>query len=162
MSKTVAKSEKPVQSWRPTPGCPACRRHVLMVLRGVSQSARRLQVDDSESKWMLRATHHSGDVRYPSDKRRSACTSARRLVRGSTDADASEEARSRPASCPGGGPQAEPPTPQEVSVTLKKRLSPHAMSGVSRDAFRPPAACVAERRTGKAAQVPSSRYAARA
>ena len=108
VSEPVAESEKPVQSRRPTPGCPACRRRVLMVICGVTQLARRLQVlDDSDCKWLLRATHNSDEVRYPSDKRRSTCTSARRLVRGSPDVDASEDfwpgnqARSRPpASCP--------------------------------------------------------------
>ena len=154
MSKTVAKSEKPVQSWRPAPGCPASRRHVLVVLRGVSQLARRLQVDDSEFKWMLRATHNSDDVRYPSDKWRSTCAAARRLIRGFPNADATEDfrpgtkARSRPpASCPDGGPRAEPPMSQKVSVALEKSLSPHAKSGVSRDEFHSPPACVAERCT---------------
>ena len=39
--KAVPESTKPVQPWRPTPGCPNCRRHVLLVIRGVTQLALR-------------------------------------------------------------------------------------------------------------------------
>ena len=167
VSKPGAESGKSVQSWLPTPGRPACRRHVLMVIRGVSQLARRLQVlGDGQCKWMLRTTRNSDEVRYPSDKRRSTCASARRLVRGSQDVDASGDfrsgitARSRPpASRPDGEPQAEPPTPQKVSVALKKSLSPHFMSGASRGEFHSPPRAPPSVAQEKPRRCPSTRQA---
>ena len=144
--KTAPGGDEPAQSRRPTPGSSACRRHVLLVFRGVTRLVRRLQISDyRECKWMLRATQNSDEVRYPSDKRRSTCTSARRLVRGPPDVNAPEDfwpgtrVRSRPpGSRPDGEPEAEPATSQKASVVLKKSLSQHAISGEPSDKFHSP------------------------
>ena len=130
-SEPVAYDPKPAQLRRPNPGYPAWRRHVMLVIRGVAQLARRLKVlIDGECKWMLRATRNSDEVRHPSDKRLPTSTSARRLVRGSPDVVASQDfwpgvkARNRPpAVCPDGEPQAEPPSPQKAPLALKTSLS---------------------------------------
>ena len=159
--KPVPASNKSVQSRRPTPSCSECRRNVLLVIREVSQLALRLQVSGNRQySWTLRATHNSDEVRYPSDKRRSTCASARRLVRGSPAVDASEDfwpggkARGRPpASRADGEPQAEPSISPKLSAAAKKSLSQHGESGGPRDEFRPPPACVAWRAAGKCLQV---------
>ena len=161
MSKTTPESGGLVQSWRPAPGCPACRRHVILGIRGLTRLAPRLQVlDNRECMCILRAARNSGEVRYPPDKRRSTRTSARRMARGSPAVDASEDfwpgakERSRPpASRPDGEPQAGPPMFQKVSAALKKSLSQRAKSGEPRDEFRAPPSCVAGRAAGGRVQV---------
>ena len=50
MAKPLAKGVKPAQGWRPTPGCPNCSRHVVFVVRGVTQLARRLKTLDISSR----------------------------------------------------------------------------------------------------------------
>ena len=49
----------PAQSGRPSPGCPSCKRHVVLAIRGATQHACRLRLaNNGERKWMLRATHN--------------------------------------------------------------------------------------------------------
>ena len=144
--KPPVKDSGPVQNWRSAPGCPACRRHVVLVIRGVTQLARRLKISDNPSRnWMSRATHSSDEGRFPFAKRWPECATARRLVRGHPDADGSvdlwsgEEAGRRPAaSCPDGEPRAEPSSPAKPAVVLKRRASFHARKGESSDADHSP------------------------
>ena len=64
--KPPAKDSVPVQNWRPAPVCPASRRHVVLVIRGVAQLARRLEISGNPSRnWMLRATHSSDERCFP-------------------------------------------------------------------------------------------------
>ena len=114
VTKPPAKGPKPSQGWRPNPGCPVCRRHVVFVIRGVTLLACRLSTLGNPSRnWMLRATHSSDEGRFPFEKRRSRPAAARRLVRGSPDAQGpvdfwpGKKAEQRPeASRPDGEPQA--------------------------------------------------------
>ena len=146
VTKTAPEGPEPAQSWRPTPGCSDRRRHRVLVIRGFTQLAFRLRVlVDRGCKWMLRATRNSDGVRYPSDRRHSTRTSARRLVRGAPAVDTpgdfwpGSKARNRPsASCPYGEPQAEPSVSQKAPVVLKRSLSRHAKSGEPREEFRSP------------------------
>ena len=92
-----------MQGWRPDAGYPDCRKHVLLVIRGATQLARRLQnAADSSCAWLMRATRSSGDSRLPYEKRRSTSTTARRMVRGdpkvpeSMDWRPGEKANKRP------------------------------------------------------------------
>ena len=69
---------------RPFPGCSERERRMLMIARGITQLARRLDVwGDHECAWLLRATHSSDEVRRPESMRESVRVSGRRLVRGS-------------------------------------------------------------------------------
>ena len=64
-------------------GCFYCRRHVVLVIRGATQLARRLQnVADPSRTRLLRAARSPDDSRLPFEKRRSASATARRIVRG--------------------------------------------------------------------------------
>ena len=110
-----------------------------------AQLACRLQVvNDGERAWMLRATHNSDEVHYPSDRRRSTRVSARRLARGPPTVQSSVDfwpgfkARALPpASYPDGEPQAEPPAAQKAAVFLKSSISPHAKSREPSEELRP-------------------------
>ena len=75
------------QSWCPNEGFPQCRRHIVLVSRGVTQLACRLRtLGDSSRYWMISATHSSDETRSPFEKRQAVATTARRLVRGSAQA----------------------------------------------------------------------------
>ena len=64
--KPPAKDSGPVQNRRPAPGRPASRRHVVLVIRGVAQLARRLEISGNPSRTgMLRATRSSDDRCFP-------------------------------------------------------------------------------------------------
>ena len=162
MFREVPDGVPPAQSWRPNPGCPARKRHVVLVIRGVTQLACRLQVaNDAEREWMLRATHNSDEVRYPSDRRRSTRVTARCLVRGSPAAQYSvhswpgSEARNRPpASYPDGAPQAEPSALQKLPAVVKQSASAHAKSAECAEELRSPPTCVVDRFAGKPAPLP--------
>ena len=112
MVALVRRPSGKVQGWRPNPGCADSRRHVVLVIRGVTQMASRLKTSDNPSRnWMLRATHNSDETRFPFDERRSTPTTARRLVRGDPKVDGpfdfwpGARAKMRPdASCPDGEP----------------------------------------------------------
>ena len=72
------------QDWRPNEGCPECRRHVVLAIRGGAQLAFRLgTLDNPPCNWMIRATRSSGETRFPFEKRQAAPATARRMVRGS-------------------------------------------------------------------------------
>ena len=117
-----------VQSWRPNPGCPARKRHVVPVIRGATQLACRLEVaNDAERKWMLRATRSSDEVRYLSERRRPARSTARRLVRWPPD----------------GEPQAEPFALQKPPVASKRSASADAESAECAEELHSPPTCVA-------------------
>ena len=115
------------EHWCPQPGRHHCRLRIVRFVRCVTQFARRLEtLEDSSRKWLLRATHGSDETRNPFDKRQSAPTSARRMVRGSPDTPESRDlwpgakASARPADlCPGGEPQAEPESAPAQAVLLK-------------------------------------------
>ena len=144
--QNVLEGPTPVQSWWLNPACPACKRPVVSVIRGVAQLACRPRVaDDCECVRMLRATRKSEEARYPSGRRRPTRISARRLVRGpaavvsSVDFWPRPQARNRPpAAYPGGEPRTEPPAAQKPAVVLKSSTSPHAKSGEARGDLRPP------------------------
>ena len=66
------------------PGCAQRKKRVVLVIRGATQLAHRLDVlGNNECKWLLRATHNSDETRNPSEVRRSVGTTTRGLVRGS-------------------------------------------------------------------------------
>ena len=154
------RESKPAQQWCSAPGCPACRRHVVSVIRGVTQLARRLKLSDNPScDWALRATRSSDESRPPFEKRRSEPATARRLVRGHPDADGSadywpgDKAELRPeAPRPDGDPQAEPSSSARPGVALKKSASAHAKKGESSKEFHSPPPRVEGRLNGKDAQ----------
>ena len=78
-AKPLVEGANSAQGWRATPGCPDCRRHVVLVIRGVTQLACRLKTLDNPScNSMVRATHRSDETRFPFEKRRSELTTARR------------------------------------------------------------------------------------
>ena len=140
----------PGKTWCVSPGCPACKKRGLLVLRGATQLACRLLVlGNSDSVWLLRATHNSDDVRHPFEKRRSVRTTARRLVRGSPEVDSSVDqwpgtkTPNRPeVALPDSGPQAESVDPQQKFVLLNSDLSKHARKVQSPKSLWFPPMCV--------------------
>ena len=152
----------PEDTWRDSPGSPVRRKHVPLVLRGATQVARQLNVlDNSECKWLLRATHNSDEVRKPFEKRQSARSTARLLVRGSPTVETSvdlwpgRQTASRPAvAFPEGGPRAEPVGPQETCVPLESDLSVLARKVHSAVSAWAPPQYVAEASEGKRSELP--------
>ena len=64
--KPGREEKEQVQGWRSDAGRIQRRRHVVLVIRGVTQLACRLQnVDNSACAWLLRATHSSDESRFP-------------------------------------------------------------------------------------------------
>ena len=64
--ESVGKKAAKAQERRPNEGCPKCRRHVVLVIRGATQLARRLgTLGNPSCNWMIRATHSSGETRFP-------------------------------------------------------------------------------------------------
>ena len=166
-SKSLGRSAKAAQGWRPNPGCRDCRRHVVLVIRGVTQLACRLKTLGNPSRnWTLRATRSSDETRFPFDKRRSEPTTARRLVRGDPEVGGpfdfwpgSVELRPE-ACCPEGEPQAEPPATAKIPAALKKSRSAHAKRGKSEDEYRPPSVLrglLSERERAASASAPPVR-----
>ena len=63
---------------------------MFLVIRGVTQLARRLKTSDNPSRnWMLRATRSSDETRFLFDERLSEQTAARRHARGGPQGDES-------------------------------------------------------------------------
>ena len=120
--------------WCTSAGCLDCRRHVVLVIRGVTQLACRLQnVDNPSCTWLLRATHSSDESRFPFEKRRSEVATARRMVRGcpenakSVDWWPGSKAELRPAvETRSEEPMAEPSDTVPDKVVLRKSLSKRA------------------------------------
>ena len=121
----------------------------MLVIRGVTQLARRLQnVDNPSRTWLLRATHSSDESRFPFEKRRSAVTAARRIVRGnpvnpkSVDWWPGRKAEQRPtAEIPSEEPMAEPSDAITDKVVLRKSLSERASPFDASAEFHSPPAC---------------------
>ena len=136
---------------------------MLLVLRGATQLACRLNVlDDSEREWMLRATRNADEVRNLFAKRRSARSTAHRLVRGphcvetSADQWPDKKTSNRPGiASPEGGPHAEPGEPQEKFVSLDSGLSGRARKVQSAVYAWSPPQRIADVLKGKNASRPS-------
>ena len=151
-----------VQGWCTQAGCYECRRHIVLVIRGVTQLACRLKnVDDPACTWMLRATHSSDESRFPFEKRQSACTTARRIVRGnpgnpkSVDFWPGRKAEGRPpASIPSGEPMAEPSDGPLEKMVLRKSLSDRANPSNESDELVSPPAIVQKFLRGETTVVP--------
>ena len=74
------------------PGCPKCKRSVVVITRGITQLARRLLgADAPELAWLLRARHGADNSRAPHGVQQAVKTTARRLIRGSPSCEASRD-----------------------------------------------------------------------
>ena len=133
----------------PECGCALCKLKLAQAARGTARAARRLlDVDNDELLWIAQAYHSAGEVRDPPDRRASARTTARRLVRGAGDILGSSDfcpgarATSRPARVtPSSEPQAEPadePVRAGPSFAGRFDAAPCAPSSVTVRAFPEP------------------------
>ena len=137
--------------------------------RAATRIACRLDVlDNSECKWMVRATHNSDEARFPFEKRRPARSTARRLVRGppcvetSADQWPGKKTSARSATAfPGGEPHAEHGEPQEKCVSLDSNLAANAREVQSAVSARPPPQCIADVLKGKKVSLPPRPLCAR-
>ena len=65
-------------------GCTGCKKKLLRTIRGAAQTACPVpDAGNAELLWHLLACHGADEIRDPRNRRESAQTTARRLVRGS-------------------------------------------------------------------------------
>ena len=139
-----------------------CRRHVVLVIRGATRLACCLQnVDNPSCTWVLRATHSSDESRFPCEKRRSAVTTARRIVRGNPVNSKSIywwpgcKAEQRPtADIPSEDPMAEPSDAAPDKVVIRKSLPERASPFDSSAEFHAPPASVRDFFRGESVAIP--------
>ena len=159
---SAGKETTTAQDWRPNEGCPERRRNVLLVIRGVTQLACRLGTLGNPSRnWMIRATHSSDETRFPSEKRQSVPTTARRFVRGSPLVAESCEfwpgpktCSRPPVVCTDGEPQAEPSENANAQAVLKRSHSARAAKCDSKEEYHSLPPCVASRDAGNEVSAP--------